>query len=271
MKKLEVVGRGASGTPEFDVFVTASPRAKLHDFSADLSKDPELTGADHSQAGQPFRVDEDIKLDKNESTKGQATLSWPQEIDKVRVAVGPNFRSGDRFWHINDDGSRELLPRRSLDRLLKKLGKKRDKDEKGVHAEVAALEAIKGQWSTWLPDVQDFKEKFNYDPICWLQIHVTRSPCVSCAGAILDMKQFAATKGWRMKIKVSAMSLYHVDGRDSSEGIAGIAKLQGGGVTVSVLRLPKAQAEKLVAKNPKLSQLVADKAAKLASVILGQG
>jgi Skp family chaperone for outer membrane proteins len=267
LRKLEVHAH-AEGSSTFDVLVTASPRTKVYDFTADLAADPGATGEDRFQEGQPFRVDQDMKLDKNESTRAQVSLAWPQELDKLRVAEDPTVRSGDRFWYDKGDGTRVLVPRRTLGRWLKNAGKKIDANQKGVHAEVAALESVKSRWSQ-LPDVLDFKAKFGYDPICWLQIHVTRSPCSSCADAILGIRQFAAGAGWTMKAKVSAFSLYHVGGNDSTEAVQAIRKLTGAGVTVTVLQLPPEHAQKLAEKNPKVGQLLVDKARRLAEVILG--
>lgn len=265
LKGLDVVSAGANST-KFDVLVMASPRTKIYQVAIDLGRDPATSDEGQFQGRQPFRIDDDIKLDKADATRAQANLSWPAEVDKLNVMETKTDRSGDRFWYINEDGSQQLMPRRSLDRLLGRMKKKRDASNKGVHAEVSVLENIKGNWGA-LPDALAFKQKFNYDPMCWLQLHVTRSPCPPCADAILEIRDgFAAPRGWQMKVRVSALSLFHVGG-ESAAGRSAIQKLIGQGVQVNLLELTEAQAKGLLTKNPQLAPKLAAKGAVLAGAI----
>jgi hypothetical protein len=239
------------------VYVTASPRLKVHQVKAKV--DAEGKPGDQFQDGQPFRVPADVALDQNVATRAQAKLSWMDvEVDgQVQVAESPTMRSGDRFWYTKPDGTRLLVPRRTLDQWLKKRKESRDATQRGVHAEVAVAETLKSGWDQ-LPRAESLRT-LGQEPVCWLQVNVTRSPCTGCAGAIKELLSFAASRGWTMKARVSAMSLFHVD-MDPSEGKAGIAALIGAGIDVSVLRMTQKQEEDLAKSDPKRAEMLEAKA-----------
>ncbi|SCL54381.1 hypothetical protein [Micromonospora eburnea] len=266
LKELHVVSSDPNAS-RFGFFVRASAKTKVVEVDCDLSKDPRANEQDHFQPQQPFRIPVDVALDKNIATRAQANLSWPARLNKLATLQSAVLRSGDRFWLTNEDGSRELVPRRTLGTWVKK-GKieKESISEKGAHAEVAVLERLKGNWGS-LPQAQEFKEALQYDPICWLALHITRSPCLPCADSILSMTDFARDKSWTMKTKVSALSLYHSEGTDSSEAKSALAKLAGRGVQLSVMPMSDKDKKKLVASDPELARQIGRKQLNLSQAI----
>ncbi|MGA3525525.1 hypothetical protein [Melissospora conviva] len=251
----------------FGFFVRASAKTIVLEVPCKLDHDPRDSKQDHFQSGQPFRVPVDVALDKNIATRAQATLSWPARLDALAILRRRSLRSGDRFWLTKEDGSRELVPRRTINSWIK-MGKvdKANVSEKGAHAEVAVLEQLKADWPA-LPQVEGFSELLGYNPICWLSLHVTRSPCGGCAKSIIKAIDDAANKGWTMRSRVSALSLYHKNGNDSTEGKAALAELAGRGVQLSVLELSDKDKKKLRESDPELARRIGDKQIRLAQAI----
>ncbi|MFF3868983.1 hypothetical protein [Micromonospora sp. NPDC001898] len=266
LKELHVVSADDKAS-KFSFLVRASAKKKVLEVACDLSQDPRVDGPDHFETGQPFRIPVDVALDKNIATRAQANLSWPARLDNLATLRGAVLRSGDRLWLTNEDGSRELVPRRTLGTWVKKGKIKQEQvSEKGAHAEVTVLERLKGNWDA-LPQVQEFKELMQYDPICWLSLHITRSPCGSCADSILGTIDFASGKSWTMKTKVSALSLFHSEGMDSSEAKAALAKLAGRRVQLSVIAMSDKDKKKLLDSDPELARRIADKQLTLGQAI----
>ncbi|MEV7625086.1 hypothetical protein [Actinoplanes sp. NPDC089786] len=262
LKKLEVIHR-TSGKPGYDVYVTASPRTKVYDVDVNLEADPR-TGQGHFDETQPFRIPQDVQLDQNIATRAQGSLSWPQDLGKLRVVRSARQYSGSWYYAEHDDGTK-FMSRRELDRALKAKGTPTDSKGLGQHAEVVVMEALKGH----LPEAEQFKQTFDYSPLCWLQMNVTRSPCPSCAPAIIRYRDEAKARNWDMKVRVSAVSLWHTSPTDSAAGEAAVHQLQAAGITVTVHQFTKEQTEKLAAEDPKLAALLAARADELIDVILG--